>query len=176
MRSGRPWASKFIRSCHVVALGLGGLAVAVAARGQPAEVLDLHEFFEERCGACHGHAGALARDALALKDGELRGRHGDVRAFLKRHHGPLTDDEVGALYQMFFRQVEAGGAFKDRCGMCHRSASELARKSLIVVNGELAGRYSGQRIRLFLMDHGRLSADETEFFYDALLEVARGRR
>ncbi len=176
MNRGRVWASMFIRTCYIVAVGLGGVAVAVATRGQPAEVLDLHEFFEERCGTCHGHAGALARDALTLKDGGLRGRHGDVRAFLKHHHGPLTDDEVEALYQMFMRQVEAGGAFKNRCGMCHRSASELARKSLIVVNGELAGRYSGQRIRLFLMDHGRLSADEAEFFYDALLEVARGRR
>lgn len=176
MRERRLWASMFIRFCRVVALGLGGLVVAVAARGQPAEFLDLHEFFEERCGACHGHAGALARDVLTLKDGELRGRHGDVRAFLKRHHGPLADDEVEALYQMFSRQVEAGGAFKDRCGMCHRSASELARKSLIIVNGELAGRYSGRRIRLFLMGHGRLSAEKAEFFYEALLEVAQGRR
>jgi hypothetical protein len=47
---------------------------------------------------------------------------------------------------------------------------------LIVVDGALRGRYTGNDVRAFLLDHGRLDAEGAAFFHDALLQIALGRR
>jgi mono/diheme cytochrome c family protein len=164
------------RSATAAALAAGLLATILGAAKAPAESVDLHRLFEERCQSCHGHAGDFAREHLSIVEGVLRGRTPDLRRFLERHHGPRTAAEADALYQMFFRQVEAGGRFKQRCGICHDSAADLARNRLIVVDGTLRGRYTGRDIHAFLLDHGRLDAKDAAFFYDALLQVALGRR
>jgi hypothetical protein len=151
-------------------------ALMVSVWSSDAASVDLHRLFEERCAGCHGHAGDFARETFTVVDGGLRGRHTDLRAFLKRHQGQQTDEEVEGIYALFLKQVQEGGRFKNQCGMCHQKATRLARKSLIVVDGELRGRYTGNTIRTFLLDHGRLDAQEAAFFYDVLLEVTQGRR
>jgi len=159
-----------------VVLAAGLLTSILGAAKAPAESVDLHRLFEQRCQSCHGHAGDFAREHLSIVDGVLRGRTPNLRRFLERHHGPRTAAEADALYRMFFRQVEAGGRFKQRCAICHDSAANLARDRLIVVDGTLRGRYTGRDIRAFLLDHGRLDAKDAAFFYDALLQVTLGRR
>jgi mono/diheme cytochrome c family protein len=159
-----------------VVLAAGLLTSILGGAKAPAESVDLHRLFEQRCQSCHGHAGDFAREHLSIVDGVLRGRTPNLRRFLERHHGPRTAAEADALYRMFFRQVEAGGRFKQRCAICHDSAANLARDRLIVVDGTLRGRYTGRDIRAFLLDHGRLDAKDAAFFYDALLQVTLGRR
>jgi hypothetical protein len=159
-----------------MAFAAGVLTLALDASQLRAETADLHRLFEQRCGRCHGHAGDFARGKLAIVDGVLRGRRPDIRRFLERHHGPQTAAEAEGLYRLFLRQVEVGGKFKQRCRICHDSASDLVRDRLIVVDGALRGRYTGNDVRAFLLDHGRLDAEGTAFFHDALLQIALGRR
>ncbi len=168
---------------HTLAHGLpiavlaASLLAMVLGPGQaPAETGDLHRLFEQRCGRCHGHAGDFARKTLTIVDGTLRGRRPDLEGFLKRHHGPQTATEAEGLYRLFFRQVEVGDEFQQRCRICHDSASDLARTRLIVVDGAVHGRYTGNDIRAFLLHHGRLAPGDAAFFHDALLQIALGRR
>jgi hypothetical protein len=164
------------RSPVLVVLAAGLLTTILSAAQARAETVDLHRLFEERCQRCHGHAGDFAREHLSIVDGVLRGRSPDLRQFLERHHGPRTAAEADAFYLLFFRQVEAGGRFKQRCAICHESAADLAHDRLIVVDGTLRGRYTGQDIRIFLLGHGRLDEADAAFFYDTLLQVTQGRR
>jgi len=163
-------------SVPAIAFAAGLLATLLSTVTAPAETSDLHRLFEQRCGRCHGHAGDFAREKLSIVDGVLRGRRPDLKGFLELHHGPRTAAEAEDLYRMFFRQVEAGGEFSQRCRMCHDSASDLVRDRLIVVDGALRGRYTGNDIRAFLVGHGRLDAEGAAFFDDALLQIALGRR
>ena len=163
-------------SVPAIAFAAGLLATILSTTIAPAETADLHRLFEQQCGRCHGHAGDFARAKLSIVDGVLRGRRPDLKGFLERHHGPRTAAEAEGLYWMFFRQVEAGGEFKQRCRICHDSASDLVRDRLIVVDGALRGRYTGNDIHAFLVGHGRLDAEGAAFFDDALLPIALGRR
>ena len=163
-------------SVLAIAFAAGLLATILGTAKAPAETPDLHRLFEQRCQRCHGHAGDFAREKLSIVDGVLRGRGPDLKGFLQRHHGPQTAAEAEGLYRLFFRQVEAGGEFKQRCKICHGSASDLVRDRLIVVGGTLRGRYTGNDIRAFLVGHGRLDAEGAAFFDDALLQIALGRR
>lgn len=168
----------FLLRLAVAALLATGLlaSVVTAAQETPSETIDLHRLFEERCGRCHGHAGDFAREKMSIVDGVLRGRRPDLEGFLQHHHGPQTAAEADGLYRLFFRQVEAGDRFKQRCRICHDSASDLVRDTLLVVDGTLRGRYTGNDVGAFLLDHGRLNAEDAAFFYDALLQIALGRR
>jgi cytochrome c2 len=163
-------------SVLAIAFAAGLLATILGTAKAPAEAVDFHRLFEQRCGRCHGHAGDFAREKLTIVDGVLRGRRPDLMLFLQSHHGPRTTAEAEGFYQLFFRQVEAGGEFKQRCRICHDSASDLVRDRLIVVDGTLRGRYTGNDIRAFLVGHGRLDAEGAAFFDDALLQIALGRR
>ena len=168
MRFSRPAATVLAILC--IAFGSIG--------GRTAGALDYHELFEARCGACHGHAGDLARATLVIVDGALEGRETghDIRAFLPTHYGGLSTAEAAVLHDMLFRQVEAGGFFKERCAICHLRARDLAKASLIVVGDTLRGRYSGRDMAAFLPGHGRLDAEEAAFIHDVLLRIAQGRR
>jgi len=139
---------------------------------------DFHRLFEERCGTCHGHAGAFARATLEHVDGVLRGRKSGrkVAAFLPGHLGRLTPEQVALFVAVFARQIESGGLFQERCAICHVRARDLARASLVVVEGQLLGRYSGRDIEVFLLGHGRASETEAAELYRALLGVTEGRR
>ncbi len=164
----------------LVTLCLGtGISIAGSAlHGMTARALDYHDLFEARCGACHEHAGDLARDTLIVVDGKLVGREtdNDIRTFLSAHYGGLSVDESAVLYDMLFRQVAAAGFFRERCSICHLRARDLAKANLIAVGSELRGRYSGRDMAAFLPGHGRLDAEEADFIHDALLRIVRGRR
>jgi mono/diheme cytochrome c family protein len=125
---------------------------------------DPHALFEQQCGACHGHAGQLARDALVVVGGQLRTRSSNLELgqFLRRHSRSLSEEGAAVLQDMFLRQIEFGGLFQERCRICHDRASQLARKELIIEGDRLRGRYSGRDIREFLLGHGRLTPEEAE--------------
>lgn len=167
--------ARLSRSIVVAALVLAFAgATSRSATPQP----DIHELFEDRCGRCHGHAGAFARSTLAVVGDELRSRtrDGDIREFLARHYGGLSRAQTESLYTLFMWQVAYGGQFEKECGICHIRARELSRRSLIVDDGELRGRYTGNRIREFLTHHGRLDAAGVDFFYDVLIGLTEGVR
>ena len=129
--------------------------------------------------ACHGHAGAFARETLTLVDGVLRGAQSgrDISAFLPTHRGRPTPDETALLVDLFRRQVGWAGLFQARCRVCHDSARALARQRLIVRDGALRGRYSGRDIARFLARHGRTTAAERQILHEVLvwqLEAAGG--
>ena len=110
-------------------LGVGISLTGAALHSATARALDYHELFEARCGACHGHAGDLARDTLVVVDGALMGREtgNDIRTFLNAHYGGLSDDESAVLYDMMFRQVAAAGLFKERCSICTSTLKSSGR-------------------------------------------------
>lgn len=159
-------------------LGTGISIAGGALYSLTAKALDYHALFEARCGACHGHAGDLARAKLIFVDGALIGREtgNDIRIFLSAHYGGLSIDESAALYDMLFRQVAAAGFFRERCGICHVRARDLTKANLIVVGSELHGRYSGRDMAAFLPGHGRLDAEEAAFIHAVLLRITQGRR
>ncbi len=66
--------------------------------------------FRERCGSCHESAAQLARDDLALRDGELVGRQSGrrMRDFLARH-GKLAPDELPFFVDLLTRLVRETG-------------------------------------------------------------------
>ncbi len=134
---------------------------------------DVHEMFEARCGRCHQHAGDLALDKLAIDNGALRSRTSgnDIRAFLPDHFGHPNPEETAALYDMFFWQVKGGGKFKDRCAICHVRARELARLNLVRDGDAVRGRYTGNDISEFLSNHGRIDANEVDFFVQLLARM-----
>ena len=157
---------------------LGSAWNVVRAADGAAEDKDLHALFEARCMGCHGHAGDFARQTLVLTEGVLRGRESgrEIAPFLRRHKGGLDAESTARFVEMFAKQVEAGGLFQERCGLCHASARGVVRNYLILRDGELVGRYSLRDIRRFLAEHGRSDAEEAAYFYDALLAIAQGGR
>lgn len=48
------------------------------------------------------------------------------------------------------------------------SAKVLARRKLVIRDGRLIGRYSDQIVSQFLMNHGRLNADEIPTMVEVL--------
>jgi mono/diheme cytochrome c family protein len=152
-----------------------GLVVAILITQTPSghaqSTADLHQLFEERCGRCHAHARDLVQEKLTLVDSVLKSRKSsrDIRTFLRRHYTPKDPAKVAAIYGMLVRVVEGQGRFKEQCAICHVRASKLAKDNLVIADGQLRGRYSGNVIREFLVDHGRLDADGAAFFYELFL-------
>ena len=58
------------------------------------------------------------------------------------------------------------------CSNCHDSASQFNRDSIIVKNGDLVSRESGESVREFMQTHRRLKQDDIEFFMNLLARVA----
>ncbi|MBE9553969.1 MAG: hypothetical protein IMF05_10945 [Proteobacteria bacterium] len=125
----------------------------------------------EQCGNCHGSADALLEERAILKSGVLLGRSSnrDIRTFLGSHFGQRSSEDVDIVYREILRVARGGGRFKQQCAICHVSAEELARKSLILRDGELYGRYSGRRIADYLTGHGRLATQEDAVFFEQVL-------
>ena len=159
-----------------IALLAGSLVIGLDGAG--AQVPERPGLYFERCGRCHGGAGELAVKSLTVVDGRLVGRKSgrDVAEFLKRHYGRLSAEEREIVTQALLRVAQGRGRFKVRCGICHESAEALARLELILVEGELRGRYTGRMIADFLIGHGTRSADEAAFFTDVLRRHSKSTR
>ena len=142
-----------------------------------AQQTDMHAFFEERCLACHGHAGPFARDRLSIEQGQVVGSQGlTLDRFLTRHKGGMSDEQARQLLEMFRQQIETGAFFQHRCRTCHDTAREFARLNLIVRDGVLFGRYSGQEVGPFLVGHSRLTEDEATEMNNLLAAILAGAR
>jgi hypothetical protein len=51
--------------------------------------------------------------------------------------------------------------FEERCGRCHEHAGPFARESLVIADGQVVGRASGQEVGVFLQGHyGHLTEGE----------------
>jgi hypothetical protein len=74
--------------------------------------IDLHWLWDDRCAACHGHAGDFTRKFLNVSGGELQGPHhvNDLRRFLHNHY--LAGNEVEAIYNMLLAQAINQARFK----------------------------------------------------------------
>ena len=147
------------------------ILVALAPWTAMAQGAEWPGLYFEQCGNCHGSADELLKERAALKDGVLLGRRSgqDIRAFLGRHFGQRSEADVATIYMELLRIAVRGGRFKQQCAICHVSAEELARKSLILRDGELFGRYSGRPIADFLTRHGRLPTQEDAAFFEQVL-------
>jgi hypothetical protein len=139
---------------------------------------DPHALFEDRCGRCHGHAGAFALEKLTIENDEVVGQRSGkvVLKTLASHFGRLTDVEARQVVDMFRRQIEAGGLYQTKCRICHDPAKDFARRTLMLRDGQLFGRYSGRPVVDLLSYHGRLQDDERMVLLDMLAwQVATGR-
>ena len=133
---------------------------------------DLHWLRDNRCAECHGHAADFSRQFLQISDGQLQGAHHtrNLKLFLRNHYAPAG--EVEAIYAMLLAQVTTAPRFKAECSNCHDSASQFNRDSIIVKNGDLVSRKSGESVREFMQTHRRLKQDDIEFFMNLLARVA----
>lgn len=64
-------------------------------------------------------------------------------------------------------------SYERRCAICHDSLEELARHSLVVIDGTLCGRYSRVDVEKLLTGHARLNAEEAKYFAEQLRRTAR---
>ncbi|MGI9488073.1 MAG: hypothetical protein ACR2RF_19760 [Geminicoccaceae bacterium] len=145
---------------------------ATMAPASNAEPIDPHSLFEARCARCHqDHAGDFARETLLFKEGELIGKKSRKRVldFLPNHHGKLTSGEVSALVEAFELQVRNDGLYREKCKICHDPASTLVRRTLVLRNEQLVGRYTDRNIKRLLAYHGRLSDEQQTVIYDMLV-------
>jgi mono/diheme cytochrome c family protein len=129
----------------------------------------------EKCGGCHGNAGAFAPTALAAVNDQLRLKADGQRlgAFLRNHRVPLDPDQLRILRETLHLIVSDGAAFQNRCAICHGAVDEFARTHLVLRNGGPTGRYSGRDTAVFLRNgHARLDPDEAAFFADVLARFA----
>jgi hypothetical protein len=135
--------------------------------------LDLHWLWEDRCAGCHGHAGDFARKFLGVSNGELLGRHHvhDLRRFLHNHY--LAGNEVNAVYAMLFGQANSQARFRNECSSCHENAARFVRDTLMLRDGVLYSRASGQPVRDVLDRHRNLKPGDVDFFAKTLMRVAR---
>jgi hypothetical protein len=146
------------------------IAMTLLAGDSPGS--DIHCLWDRRCGDGHGEAVSFARQPLTIEDDALGGRHRkDPRLLLRNHDASATD--TGATYAILRAQVSAESDFKQRCGMCHGTAAQLAREALTMRDGTLYGVASRQPVSAFLDHHGRLNPDEIPFFVDLLTRVKR---
>jgi hypothetical protein len=150
------------RNLFILVVGI--LLVVSASRA--ADTTERHGLFQQRCGDCHEGAGKLAEESLFIVDGVLFGRDSgrDIRDYLADHFGGLSGARLESVYRVLLRNAQSGGRFKERCAICHVQADALAREKLILVDGQLKGRYSGREIGTFLTGHGTRSPEEAAFF------------
>lgn len=132
------------------------LLLATPVRAGP----DLHDYWDGRCRACHGDAGAFARSTLRVENGRLLGRHHTegLATFLRQHY--LNDELLVPVMQMLQAQVTTSPVFKDKCAGCHGSASAFARESLEMRGGVLIGRSTQRPVRDTLQRHGKLKPEQ----------------
>ncbi len=163
---------------RIALLALVAWGVLAGWPSPAAETVEQPGQFLKRCGACHEGAGKLAEQSLLVVDGVLIGKDSgrDIRDFLAGHVGGLTGAQLEAVYRALLRIAQGGGRFRERCAICHVEASALAREKLILVEGQLQGRYSGRDIATFLAGHGTRDPEEAAFFDRLLRRFAAAAR
>lgn len=141
------------------------------APGAQAADVDLHQYWDQRCKACHGHSSEFARRFLGVEKGRLVGVHhrDDLDVFLRNHY--LTDRLVGPVSAMLLAQLATPPLFSQKCARCHDTAASFARKSLAIEGGLLVGRSSGRKVADFLSTHGGLTPAEVPIVVDSLTRV-----
>ncbi|WP_346910644.1 hypothetical protein [uncultured Roseibium sp.] len=147
------------------------LLILAAVDPVGAQETDPHAIYEQSCARCHAaHAGDFVHDRLDLKEGRLVSTSSgkDVEAFLSGGHGRLEAAERQILIDQLIAIRQSGRLFHDKCLTCHDRAVEFARSRLIVKDGVLVGRYSGEDTGQFLRGHGRLTPDEVDTMIDVL--------
>ena len=150
------------------------LAVAFMALGvaSAASALDLHQFWDQRCHECHGHAGDFARRHFKVEKGELVGPHRrseDLKTFMGRHE--MGPQEVDGVYAMLLAQATTQPVYQQKCAGCHQTAAELARASVARRDGVVVVRGSGQSLSDLLQRHGKLSREEIPVVLESLVRV-----
>ena len=154
---------------HVRHFALVVMALGVASA---ASALDLHQFWDQRCHECHGHAGAFARRHLKVEQAVLVGPHhrGDaLKGFMGRHE--MGPQEVDGVYAMLLAQATTQPVYQQKCAGCHQTAAELARASLARRDGVVVVRASGQPLSDLLQRHGKLSREEIPVVLESLVRV-----
>ena len=148
------------------------VAAVLAMSAVRASDIDLHWLWDDRCAACHGHAGNFARKFLSVSSGELQGQHHvhDLRRFLHNHY--LAGNEVDAVYDMLFAQANNQARYQGECVSCHNTAAKFVRNSLGLRDGVLYSRNSGRPVSRFLDHHMELNLNDVEFFTNLLTRVA----
>jgi len=148
------------------------VAAVLAMPVARASGIDLHWLWDDRCAACHGHAGEFTRKFLSVSGGELQGPHHvhDLRRFLHNHY--LAGNEVDAVYRMLLAQASSRARFRDECVRCHDTAASLVRNSLVLRDHVLYIRHSGRPVSHFLGHHMELSPDDVVFYVNLLTRVA----
>lgn len=142
----------------------------LAVCGSAAAAVDVHEFWDGRCGDCHGHAGGFARRHLTVQDGKLIGRHNtDLNRFLEHHESGGA--QASAIYQMLLAQAQTQPVYQQKCAGCHDTAAQFARSSLERRGGVVVGKTNGRPISEFLKLHGKLSPAEVPVVVDSLTRV-----
>jgi hypothetical protein len=154
------------------AIVVAGLAAWLWA-APPAVALDLHHFWDQRCGGCHGHAGEFARRYLKVDAGKLIGRHhtDNLRLFLGQHEmsGAIADE----ICAMLLAQASTPPVYQEKCRSCHQNAADLVCSSLVIEGGAVAGRESGRSLANFLPNHTRLTSEELSVLVETLTRVYR---
>ena len=151
---------------------------AAPLAAQSADPPDVHLLFEEKCMACHGHAGAFARENLKLEGGQILTAGGlPVDRFLISHRGGLALDAIELFVEMFRLQLESGGLYRKKCVFCHESrAYDFVRLNLFFRDGELVGRYSDRDVASFLTGHAQLDPSEAKKMTQVLVNLLRQMR
>ncbi len=155
-----------------------GVVTIVSSAGVSAQGIDPHELYEQRCADCHvAHAGMFAHKSLVASEAGVFGLNSgrELRSFLAAGHGKLSAKEIDAVTEHLQSILRSGRLFHDKCRICHDRAVILARRELIIKDGELFGRYSGRNITEFLMGHGRLKGAEVSKMVDVLKRQLKTR-
>ena len=145
--------------------------LVVPAGGAVAQAIDPHELYEQQCGGCHTpHAGDFVHESLVKSEGRVLGRESgeELRTFLKAGHGKLSAEEIDVMVDHLTAIQQSGRLFHRKCRICHERAVVLARRDLILRNGELFGRYTDRKMETFLSNHGRLTSDEVSEMVEVL--------
>jgi cytochrome c5 len=138
---------------------------AVFAAGARAQDIDPHQLYERHCGGCHAaHARDFVRKSLERRGGDIVGRNSGVAlgTFMARGHGRLDAFQAREMVAHLTAIFDGGWLFQERCRICHDRAVLFARRSLVLRDGRVVGRYTGRDIRSFLDNHGRIDAGEAE--------------
>lgn len=145
---------------------------AVAVTAGAASARDLHDFWDNRCASCHGHAGEFSRNHFKLLDGRLVGRNParDVCGYLVNHGAGA--DMAAPVCAMLTAQAATPSLFKSKCAGCHETAADFARTGLVAgEGGTLKGKQNGRDIAEFLTGHGKLDAGEVAKVVSTLKRV-----
>ncbi|MCA1907376.1 MAG: hypothetical protein LDL39_03345 [Magnetospirillum sp.] len=155
-------------------IGRAALLAVVLALAAPAAALDLHALWDGQCIGCHGHAGDFARTSLEIRNNQLMGKKSarSVAEYLVVHNGGYSPAQISALRTMLTAQVQTAPEFQIHCGGCHDNAAQVLRDWVMVRDGRLIGRQSGQDLAEFLNHHGGADADSRRIIIQSLTRLA----